>query len=223
MDENRSRLGLGVVIGVLGVLALIVVAGLTVVYTGAYNVAATEEHMSVTRWAFDTTMQQSIKRRASEVRRAEDLTPAMLAAGASAYKSSCQHCHGGPGVEREKWADGMRPRPPHLAEAATEWEPGEVFWIVKHGIKMSGMPAFGPSHDDEEIWSIIAFVNELPAMPPERYASLGKGAGEHATGDKPTGGHGEQSGTASAESGESGESGESAESPAVDNSGKQGK
>lgn len=189
MEKNRSRLGLGIVIGCLGLLVLQGIAGLVVVYTGAYNVAATEQHMSVTRWAFDTTMQQSIKQRAADVKPVETITPAMLAAGASAYKSTCQHCHAGPGVEREKWAGEMRPRPPHLAEAAAEWEPSEVYWIVRHGIKMTGMPAFGPTHDDATLWGIAAFVKELPAMTPERYASMGKRVESSETGGKTTGGH----------------------------------
>lgn len=180
MEKDRSRLGLGVVIGSLGALAVLGAAGLAVVYTGAYNVAATEQHMSVTRWAFDTTMHRSIEQHAKDVKRVEDLTPAMLAAGASAYKSMCQHCHAGPGVEREHWADGMRPRPPHLVEAAAEWETSEVYWIVKHGIKMSGMPAFGPSHDEQTLWGIAAFVKNLPAMTPEAYAAAGGGAASSA-------------------------------------------
>ncbi|MBL0419979.1 cytochrome c [Ramlibacter sp. AW1] len=178
MESARSKLGLGAAIGAVGVLALLGLAGLAVVYTGAYNVAATEEHLSLTRWAFDTTMHRSVRSRADAITRAaEDATPAMLESGASLYKSTCQHCHGGPGVEREEWAGGMRPRPPHLAEAAAEWEPNELFWIAKHGIRMTGMPAFGPSHDDETLWKVVAFVAQLPAMTPERYASLGGGAG----------------------------------------------
>lgn len=103
----------------------------------------------------------------------EGRSPQRIEAGASSYKSTCQHCHAGPGIERSPWASGMRPRPPHLTEAAAEWEPEEVFWIVKHGVKMSGMPAFGPTHDDQMLWNIVAFVKELPAMTPARYAALG--------------------------------------------------
>ena len=164
---------LGVAAGALGVLVLLALIGLFVVYTGAYNVAATEEHASLTRWAFDTTFHNSVEHRAEEIVAPETVTPAMIAAGAAEYKSMCQHCHAGPGVERASWASGMRPKPPHLTEAAAEWEPEEVFWIIKHGVKMTGMPAFGPTHDDQTLWSIAAFVKELPAMTPERYQALG--------------------------------------------------
>jgi mono/diheme cytochrome c family protein len=74
----------------------------------------------------------------------------------------------------------MRPRPPHLAQAAPEWEIEEVYWLVENGVKMSGMPAFGPTHDADTLWGIAAFVKELPAMTPEAYASVGgEGHNEH--------------------------------------------
>ncbi|EAR51538.1 Cytochrome c, class I [Oceanicola granulosus HTCC2516] len=73
----------------------------------------------------------------------------------------------------------MRPEPPILWHAASEWESREVFWLVKHGVKMSGMPAFGTDHEDAAIWEITAFVKELPAMRPETYESLTAGANGH--------------------------------------------
>ncbi|MDJ0391530.1 cytochrome c [Roseomonas sp. E05] len=173
MDNRRKAIGASIAAGALGVLALLGAVGLVTAYAGAYNVAATEEHASFTRWAFDTTFRNSVKRHAANVPAPESITPDMVATGAASYKAMCQHCHAGPGVERAEWASGMRPRPPHLTEAAAEWEPREVFWLVRHGVKMSGMPAFGPTHDDRAIWSIAAFVKELPGMTPERYAALG--------------------------------------------------
>lgn len=187
--KDKRTMGLGVLAGVLGTLAVAGLIGLIVVYTGAYNVAATEEHASFTRWAFDTTFHNSVERRAEDIVVPEAVTPALLEVGASRYKATCQHCHGGPGVERAEWASGMRPRPPHLSEAAARWEPQEVFWLVKHGVKMSGMPAFGPTHDDETLWGITAFVKELPAMTAERYAALGQSQGEaHGSGGAQGGG-----------------------------------
>jgi mono/diheme cytochrome c family protein len=186
MEQRTKAAGLGGVIGIIGFLAMAAVVGLLVVYTGGYNIAATEEHASIVRWAFDTTFRNSIKNRAADLQAPASFTPDMVAAGATSYKQMCQHCHAGPGVKRAEWASGMRPRPPHLKEAAAEWEAKEIYWLVKHGAKMTGMPAFGPSHDDEALWSIAAFVKELPAMTPERYATLG----EAKSGDTPsTSGH----------------------------------
>lgn len=173
MENRKKTFGLGLAAGAAGLLLLSAAVGLTVVYTGAYNVAATEEHAALTRWAFDTTFRNSVEHRATDLVPPDGPLPELIAQGARSYKEMCQHCHAGPGVEREEWASGMRPRPPHLTEAAAEWELPEVFWLVRHGVKMSGMPAFGPTHDDRTIWSIATFVKELPAMTPERYAALG--------------------------------------------------
>jgi mono/diheme cytochrome c family protein len=151
--------------------------GLVVVYTGSYNVAATEDHVSLTRWALNTTQHTSVDRRADGIKAPQRFTPEMIATGARMYKDSCQHCHSGPGVTRAGWASGMRPRPPHLAEAAAEWKLEEVFWLAKHGIKMTGMPAFGPTHQDQVLWNVAAFVKQLPAMTPEEYAAFGDSAG----------------------------------------------
>ena len=185
MNGVKKRIGIGFAAGMLTTLVVLAAIGLIVVYTGAFNVAATEEHQSITRWAFDTTFHNSVELRAADVVAPAQITLAMVTAGASAYKSMCQHCHAGPGAEREDWASGMRPRPPHLTEAAASWELQQIYWIVKHGVKMTGMPAFGPSHDDQTLWGIAAFVSELPAMTPERYAEMGSsekhrhGSGSH--------------------------------------------
>lgn len=177
MGGRGRAAALGAVAGAVGVLAVLGLAGLAIVYTGAFNVAATEEHNAFTRWAFDTTFHHLVERRAARIAAPETAPPDAIEAGAAAYKAMCQHCHAGPGAERADWASGMRPRPPHLTEAAAHWAPEEVFWLVRHGVKMSGMPAFGPSHDDAAIWNIVAFVKALPAMTPERYAALGAAGG----------------------------------------------
>jgi mono/diheme cytochrome c family protein len=171
-----------------GVVATLAVAAgivLAVAYSGGYNIAATEEHASFTRWVFDTTFRRSIESRAAAVTAPADMSAALVATGAREYKEYCQHCHAGPGVERAPWASGMRPRPPHLTEAAAHWEMAEVFWLAKHGAKMTGMPAFGPGHDDETLWGIAAFVKQLPAMTPDQFASAG-GGGEAQHGAEPT-------------------------------------
>ncbi|MEP0546346.1 MAG: cytochrome c [Rhodothermales bacterium] len=84
----------------------------------------------------------------------------------------CQTCHGAPGHERSVIGEGMAPKPPRLSEEAEEWEPEEVYWIIAHGIKMAGMPAFGPTHSDEELWEIVAFAERLPEMTEAEYAAL---------------------------------------------------
>ncbi len=174
MEKQKKKAGITSFIA--GIVAtLVVIAGIivTVAYTGAYNIAATEEHASLTRWVLDTTFRSSIQGRAATGMAPAEISDEMIATGAREYKESCQHCHAGPGVERSEWASGMRPQPPHLTEEAAEWQMAEIFWLVKHGAKMTGMPAFGPTHDDETLWGIAAFVKQLPAMSPQQYAAFG--------------------------------------------------
>lgn len=158
------------------VLVTVVVIALGVLlfpYTGFYNVAASTGHTDFARWYLNTTAMQSIKARADDITIPVDLTDSLLVArGAAGFAAMCQVCHGAPGKDRGVIGQGMTPQPPRLSEAAAEWSPEEVYWILEHGIKMAGMPAFGPTHGEKELWEIAAFVEQLPEMTPERYEAL---------------------------------------------------
>ena len=171
---------IGAALGVVATLLVAVVVWLTVAYTGAYNVAATDMHADAVRWTLNTTMHRSVSSRAEDIDLPEPVSEEMMAEGAEHYAGTCEQCHGGPGVEPAEWSRGMRPEPPHLVEAAAEWEPEEIYWIVENGIKMSGMPAFGTHHGPEELLAITAFVSQLPGLSPEDYAAMTGG------GDGPT-------------------------------------
>lgn len=159
--------------GVVATVALDARRVIVVAYSGSYNVATTEEHASFTRSVFDTTFRRSLESRAAAETVPSQISDAMLATGAGEHREYCRPCHAEPRVERTLWSSGMRPRPPHLREAAAHCETAEIFWPVKHRAKMSGMPAFGPGDDDETLWGIAAFVKQLPATTPEQYAAAG--------------------------------------------------
>ncbi|MFZ5779466.1 MAG: c-type cytochrome [Pseudomonadota bacterium] len=166
-----KQLGIGIALGVVGTILVAVAAWATVVYTGAYNVAASDQHADAVRWTLDTTMHRSIARRADDVALPE-ASRAVLAEGAAHYAESCAYCHGAPGRKPAAWSRGMRPQPPHLVEAAKEWTGQEILWIVTNGIKMTGMPAFGGHHTRDEIQALTAFVSALPALSADDYATL---------------------------------------------------
>ena len=85
------------------------------------------------------------------------------------YKEMCELCHGGPGKEPSEVGKGLRPQPPSLVKAAPELRDTEIFWVVKHGIRMTGMPAFGLTHPDAELWEVVALVRSLPSTSPREY------------------------------------------------------
>lgn len=196
------------ILGFTSALGLLIAAALTVVWTGAYDVAATDPHADPIAWALETTMANSVERRAdgsSDRSEPADLSEADARTGFTSYDAMCVHCHGAPGVERAEWAKGLRPSPPDLAEQVRRWNAGQLFWIVKHGIKMSGMPALAPTHEDAEIWPIVAFLQQLPEIDAGRYAELRATvtSGHHggSGGDGGSGESGAASGDAGAETG----------------------
>lgn len=160
---------------VLGILAVILGA-IAFFYSGIYNVAATEPHNPVVRWALQTTMENSVTARAEDITASQRFDEDQVRKGAEHFSETCVICHGAPGVEPSEVGKGLRPDPPDLAKAVKEWAPAELFWIVKHGVKMTGMPAFGPTHGDEDLWAVVAFLGRLPTMSPAEYQAMAPGA-----------------------------------------------
>jgi len=157
------------------IVALCVVAagGATLIFSGIYNVAATSPHTQLTQWLLHTTMERSVSTRAKSISAPEQFTPEQIKAGFSDFDEMCVTCHGAPGKEPGEIGKGLNPQPPNLAQHASHWSNAEVFWILKNGVKMTGMPAFGPTHSDDRLWSIVAFIKQqLPQLTPEDYAKM---------------------------------------------------
>lgn len=169
----------------IGATAILLVAALMfTAYLGIVNVGATSGYVPGTEWFFGTLSERSIARHAaSAVERGEivvpEFTDEMASSGASEYVEMCVACHGAPGVPRGEYGRGLKPEPPDLAHEARELSPPELFWVVKHGVRHTGMPAFGPTHSDEDLWAVVAFVEQLADMSPEQYRARTAGAAEH--------------------------------------------
>jgi mono/diheme cytochrome c family protein len=152
--------------------ALLLIAGAVFVFSGLYDVSATAPHWRITYWIMDTARVRSIEAHAAGIAVPPGLDDsAKIPIGTEHFAAHCAVCHGAPGVPKGDIAHGLYPQPPNLAEAAKRYSPGELFWIVKHGIKMSGMPAWA-DHSDEELWATVAFLRKLPGMTEEDYAKL---------------------------------------------------
>ena len=174
------------VFGIVGIvvaaeIVLFVVGFVVVVYSGIYNVAATKPEPGATDWVLSTTMDRSVHHHAAGIRVSATYESPDPSEGYEHFSEMCVACHGAPGIEPSEMGKGLNPRALDLSEAANEWTPSEVYWIVKNGIKMSGMPAFGPTHDDEKLWNITAFVKRLPGLAPEQDAMRGKATEAHTT------------------------------------------
>lgn len=153
----------------LAVLAVATVA--VVIGSGMYNFAADSPHT-----AFETKLIGFARERSIEVRAAGVKVPAlnnatMIREGAEHYSEMCVSCHLAPGMPDNELRPGMNPKPPTLATIPPE-SPAEQFWIIKHGLKMTAMPAWGRTHSDEEIWNMVAFLQQLPRISAQQYRVL---------------------------------------------------
>ena len=156
--------------------ALAIVAGIgaaTFFFGGFYNVAATAEDPAVVTWALTQVRNASINRYALEQPTASINDSASVRLGAKAYAAhGCTTCHGGPGVMWLKLSEGLHPDPPDLKKVVDQRSPAQLFWIVKKGINMTGMPSFElAGAKDEEIWQIVAFLKKLPTVSEADYKS----------------------------------------------------
>lgn len=155
---------------ILAVLAVLAMASAALfVHSGVYNVAATEQHTAPVYWILELTMRRSVLRRAQEIEVPPLTEPATIERGLRLHHTNCVPCHGAPGIAPDGFALGMMPVPASLALTAREWQPAEVYWVVKHGIKTSGMPAWEFRLADADLWAIVAFVAILPTLSPEEY------------------------------------------------------
>ena len=149
-------------IGFLGIIVALV-AGVYF-FGGFYNVAGTQADPPPVAWALIKVRLASVDRHATDRLPAGYDAPDKVQAGAKAFMArGCTNCHGGPGVDWQKFSEGLHPDPPDLKEVVPNREPRHLFWVVKNGINMTGMPSFGATGmEDAEIWSLVAFLKKLP-------------------------------------------------------------
>lgn len=151
------------------VLVLLALGGLAFMYSGGYNVAATEGHSGLVQWALETTKDRSIRTRGDNAPEPPPFDSALIVAGFDGFRDMCVQCHGAPGADPGVNGQGLYPKPPELGGEAHEFTDGELFWITKHGVKFTGMPAFGPTHADRDLWAVVAFIREMEEMSPDEY------------------------------------------------------
>jgi len=158
----------GFIVGLIAVAC----AALAIMYTGFYNVAADAPDNPVVDWFLSNTMIHSVISHAESVQAPAQFSDEQARAGFTIYRQTCVHCHGAPGKDPGNIAKGLNPEAPDLSDAVGDMTTGQMFWIIKNGIKMSGMASYGKVHSDDEIWNIVAFVQRLPNMTPEEYGQF---------------------------------------------------
>jgi mono/diheme cytochrome c family protein len=156
----------------IGLVAILCVIAAAVFFLGGfYNVGGTAAEPDIVKRLLAVVRDASVERHATGTAPASFNDAATVQAGARAFSQrGCVVCHGGPGADYEKFAEAMHPDPPDLKDIANETSPAELFWVIKNGISMTGMPSFGAIEvPDQEIWSIAAFIKKLPSVSEEDY------------------------------------------------------
>jgi len=147
------------------------IAGVAI-QSGWYDVSAVEQHLKPTYWLLETAMRRSVRVRGANVAVPPLDDDALARRGLALYRRNCVGCHGAPGVAPEPFALGLAPVPANLAYTAREWPAGDLFWVVKYGLKMTGMPAWEFRMSDDELWATVAFLKRLPHLSPREYEAL---------------------------------------------------
>jgi mono/diheme cytochrome c family protein len=151
------------------------VAG-ALLFTGLYDIGADAPHTPPVHWLIETLRDRSIDARARGIAVPADLNgPQRISTGAGLYADMCTGCHLAPGMEKTEISQGLYPPAPELSRGLAH-SPAEEFWMIKHGVKLTAMPAWGRTHSDELIWDMVAFVRQLPSLSPAQYQAVVKSA-----------------------------------------------
>jgi len=160
-------------------------AGGAFIYSGIYPMGADVPHNKLTYWLLETLRENSVDTASKNIQVPPLDEPDLLLSGGADYNDMCSSCHLKPGRSQSDMSLGLYPTPPNLTHSETDYDHDRTddqgdtrqsarrqFWIIKHGIKASGMPAWGPTHDDQRIWAMVAFLQKLPALSEFQYQIL---------------------------------------------------
>ncbi len=166
----------------------VLIGGSAFIWFGVYNIAANDKHWDITNELIEIFRERSIEVRAEDIVEPKNLSdPTRIIKAAANYQEMCAACHLAPGVNTSELNDGLYPKPPVFSKAAHgAHDNKDNFWVIKNGIKLTGMPAWGGSHTDDEIWSLVAFINglnEMSAADYKKFTAVKSGTHGH------TGGH----------------------------------
>lgn len=151
--------------------------GVVVVLSGIYDISARRDHFATVTRLLEILREESIETQSAGLAVPPLADPALVRLGALHFETGCAPCHGAPGRPPPAFAATMLPAPPPLGDAAAERDPAALFWIVRNGLKYTGMPAW-PADRPDEVWPVIAFLLRLETLDADGYqALLGPAAG----------------------------------------------
>jgi len=171
MPSTRFRLILKTAAATLALAGLAgAIGGFVVLRAGLYDTSASAQHLQPVFTLLEQGMRYSVRNHSSEVKVPPLGASQQVKQGALVYSAHCAQCHGGPAFAQAKIGQSMQPLPGPLIDASARWQPRELYWITKHGIKMSGMPAWQFHLSESDLWAVVAFMQVLPTLSARDYA-----------------------------------------------------
>ena len=162
-----------ILVTVIVTLGVLLTLAALLAWSGLYNVSALAPETALTQWLLTTVRERSIARQSRHIVPPSLNDAVRVQAGASLYDAMCVSCHSAPGRARSEISQGLYPSPPELSRTrAHRASDTAAYWIVKNGLRMTGMPAFAPTHSEQELWNLVAFLKRLPTLTPEEYATM---------------------------------------------------
>ncbi len=158
---------------VAGVTLLTLAAGgVLFAWSGAYNIAASRGHWAIVEWMLRFGMTNSVELRAAMIAAPDLSADGLVTVGANHYRTGCAYCHGAPGIKASPVSQSSLPPPPDLSDVSDRWSDSELFWVVKNGIKYTGMPSWPTQKRDHEVWAVVAFLKAMKSMSPDAYRAM---------------------------------------------------
>lgn len=161
-----------ILLTIAAVLVTQAVLALAFVYSGLYAISARTPHTQFGWWLLTTAKQRAVQRSAANIQAPALEGEHWLERGRQLYAARCVQCHGAPGIGPEGVGVGVYPPAPFLLESRDKWSRAELFWIIKYGIKMTAMPAWQPTEDENDLWALVAFVEHLPELTAAGYRAM---------------------------------------------------
>jgi cytochrome c553 len=164
-------------------LTLIAVGGFLFAASGIMSIKASSGHWAITAWLLNFAMRRSVIMHSLAIKPPPLDDQALVLKGGAHYETGCRPCHGSPDLNQQpRIAHWMTPHPPNLSREVPKWDANELFYIVKHGVKFTGMPAWPAQKRDDEVWAMVAFLRKLPALSGDDYKLLVRGEQSQADG-----------------------------------------
>ena len=158
----------GFIAGVIATMLVALIGVYVVLQSGLIPANADAKPGGLELWAAGTSLNATLRRQAPTQANPVALTDANLTAGIGLYAQHCAICHGTAAgdASASPIAKGLYPAPPQLATDGVEDDPeGVSYWKIKHGIRLTGMPSWGASLSDQQIWTLALFLKHMDKLP----------------------------------------------------------